>query len=92
MHQHVVVRLAVITHQPKHLHLNRLRSATARRNKKVALLPQAVRVRNASLHSTIQSWMLAPKLSQDQGDGLDLGVRPDTGLIGTPPKEDRPFR
>jgi hypothetical protein len=29
--------------------------------------------------------MLAPKLSEDQGDGLDLGVWPDAGLIGTPP-------
>jgi hypothetical protein len=29
--------------------------------------------------------MIAPKLSQDQGDGLDLGVWPDAGLIGTPP-------
>jgi hypothetical protein len=29
--------------------------------------------------------MIAPKLSEDQGDGLDLGVWPDAGLIGTPP-------
>jgi hypothetical protein len=85
MHQHIVVRLAIITHQPKHLHLNRPRSATTRRNQKVALLPRTVWVRNASLHSTIQSWMLAAKLRQDQGDRLDLSVGPDAGLIGTPP-------
>src|SRR5829696_6334434 len=85
MHEHVVVRLAVIAHQAKHLHLNRPRSATAWRNEKVAFLPQAIWVRNASLHRTIQCRMIAPKLSQDQGDGLDLSVWPDAGLIGTPP-------
>jgi hypothetical protein len=85
MHEHVVVRLAVITHQPKHLHLDRPRSTTARRNQQVALLPRAVWVPNASLHRTIQCRMIAPKLRQDQGDGLDLGVWPDAGFIGTPP-------
>src|SRR5215218_9311903 len=64
MHEHVVVRLAVIAHQAKHLYLNRPPSVTAWRNEKVALLPQAVWVPNASLHSTIQSRMLAPKLSE----------------------------
>jgi hypothetical protein len=86
MHEHVVVRLAVIAHQAKHLYLDRPRSATARRNQKVALLPQAIWVPNASLHRTIQFRMLAPKLSEDQGDGLDLGVWPYAGLIGTPPR------
>jgi hypothetical protein len=85
MHEHVVVRLAVITHQTKHLHLDRPRSATAWRNEKVALLPLAVWVSYARLHRPIQRRMLAPKLSEDQGDGLDLGVWPDAGLIGTPP-------
>jgi hypothetical protein len=85
MHEHVVVRLAVIAHQAKHLYLDRPRTATAWRNEKVALLPQAVWIPNAGLHRTIQGRMLAPKLSQDQGDGLNLGVWPDAGLIGTPP-------
>src|SRR5215217_2685194 len=85
MHEHIVVRLAVIAHQAKHLYLNRPRPATAWRNEKVALLPQTIRIRNTSSHSTIQCRMLAPKLSQDQGHGLDLGVWPNAGLIGTPP-------
>jgi hypothetical protein len=85
MHEHVVVRLAIIAHQAKHLYLNRPRSAAAWRNEKIALLPPAIWIWNASLHSTIQCRMIAPKLSQDQGDRLDLGVWPDAGLIGTPP-------
>jgi hypothetical protein len=85
MHEHVVVRLAVIAHQAKHLYLDRPRPATAWRNEKVALLPRAIWVPNTSLDRTIQGRMIAPKLSQDQGDGLDLGVWPDAGLIGTPP-------
>src|SRR5215216_999177 len=85
MHEHVVVRLAVIAHQTKHLYLDRPRAAATWRNEKVAFLSRAVWVPNASLHRTIQCRMFTSKLSEDQGDGLDLGVWPDARLIGTPP-------
>lgn len=83
VHQHVVVELAVVTHDPKHLDFYRPLPVRRTAQTHITCLAGVVSVGDAKLVGGIALRINVGEVSHNQFDRLRLGVRPDPRPVGS---------